>query len=665
MISGMRNKLLRTAAVLVMAAVVFSCGPQRKLHTLRENGTAAQIAIPEASSVPEFEIGRAHRDTIIVQDPEGNDVLIMKAIRDDDGEMVAHDVLDAAVVTARFRNVAERHGKVDIEFQVTVPEAMQDSRWQLRLYPDMFILDDSVRLDPVIITGRDYRKAQLKGYQQYERFLAGIVSDTTRFINVWQLELFLERNIPEVYAFKSDSTYVSDEQFESVYGVTQRQAVTHYTNQIAYRHNERRKGMTDRMYRRYVKVPIVTEGLRLDTVIQAVNGDFIYNYVQTVSTRPKLRKVDIVLSGDIWESSDRIYDIPRSDSLTFYISSLSAFVDGTQRYLTRVIERRAEANTACYVEFAQGSDAVDLTLGENRVEIGRIKGNLNELIENEVYDLDSIVVTAECSPEGSYALNTALSKRRSESVSRYFQNHIRSYIDSLNREEMYYFDFVSGAQVETGRLEAIKFISRNHPENWDMLDNLVQKDTLLDEGDRARYHAIRALATDPDEMELQLSREPRYQHFREVLYPRLRTVRFDFHLHRKGMVKDTVHTTEPDTVYMEGVQAIRDREYERAVTLLRPYNDFNTAIAYCSMDYNASAMAILRNLEKTPQVSYMLAVLHSRDGDDEEAVRCFIEACRGDGTFVHRGNLDPEISSLIRRYSLEDILFGEEPEYDL
>ena len=36
---------------------------------------------------------------------------------------------------------------------------MQDGKWQLRFYPDMFILGDSLRLDPVIITGRDYRKA--------------------------------------------------------------------------------------------------------------------------------------------------------------------------------------------------------------------------------------------------------------------------------------------------------------------------------------------------------------------------------------------------------------------------------------------------------------------------------------------------------------------------
>ena len=35
------------------------------------------------------------------------------------------------------------------------------------------------------------------------------------------------------------------------------------------------------------------------------------------------------------------------------------------------------------------------------------------------------------------------------------------------------------------------------------------------------------------------------------------------------MVKDTVHTTELDSLYMRGVQAIRDRDYETAISILK------------------------------------------------------------------------------------------------
>ena len=144
-----------------------------------------------------------------------------------------------------------------------------------------------------------------------------------------------------------------------------------------------------------------------------------------------------------------------------------------------------------------------------------------------------------------------------------------------------------------------------------------------------------------------------YRHIRESLYPRLRTVRFDFHLHRKGLQKDTIHTTVVDTAYMRGLQAIRDREYEQAVTLLRPYKDYNTAVAFCALDYNASALEVLEPMERTDKVLYLLAILYSRRGDDRRAVESYLKACRLNPTFVHRGNLDPEIAGLIRRYGLD------------
>ena len=647
---------MRTGTVITLAAaalLLFSCGVSRKAQSLARGGVSATLKLrDEEPLLPEMEALRSHRrDTIRVTGLNGEEMFLMNAVQDEDGEMVAHDVIDAAVVTARFRNVAERHGKVDLEFQIIVPEAMQDSKWQLRFFPDMYVLGDSIRLEPVVITGRDYRKAQLKGYQQYERFLASIVSDTTRFINVWQLELFLQRNIPEVYAFRSDSTEVSDEQFASVYGITEQQAVDHYTNKIAKRWNNRKKSLRDRMYRKYIKVPIVTEGIRLDTVIRDVNCDFIYNYVQTISTRPKLRKVDIVLSGEVWESDRKVYLMSRSEPLTFYISSLSSFVDGKERYLTRIIERRAQANTACYVDFASGSSEVDISLSNNRDEIGRIRGNLAQLIEDTVYDLDSIVVTASASPEGSARANRALAQRRSESVCRFFEGYIRHYRDSLDREAGFSIG-EDGEVVHEVHRPDIRFIARNGGENWKMLDALIRKDSTVTDAQKEEYTRLRASAADLDALEEGLRRQPYYRYLREQVYPRLRTVRFDFHLHRKGMVKDTVHTTELDTTYMLGVQAIRDRDYERAVTYLRTYADYNTAVAYCALDYNASALGILETLEPTAEVLYMRAVVYTRLGRVQEAVQCYVNSCELNPAYIHRGNLDPEIAALIKTYDL-------------
>ncbi len=200
-------------------------------------------------------------------------------------------------------------------------------------------------------------------------------------------------------------------------------------------------------------------------------------------------------------------------------------------------------------------------------------------------------------------------------------------------------------------VQEIRFISRYRPEDWESLDRLVERDSLLRPQDKAGYASLRQIR-DPDRREAALQQEPYYRHLREKLYPRLRTVRFSFQLHRRGMLKDTVMTTVPDTVYRNGLQAIRDRDYEQAITLLRPYGDYNTAVAYLCMDYNASAAEILDKLDPTPAVLYMQAILHARSGDDRSAVQAYLQACRLDPSYIHRGNLDPEISELARRYDI-------------
>jgi len=650
-----RATIVFILTIILGSILIHGCGTQRKLNRLQDEQMRAQLALSDQyeTDLPEFHVDNASRDTFEVVDFDGRKTLIMNAIRDESGEMVATDVIQAAVVTARFRNVAERHGKVDIRFQVIVPPEMQDSKWQLRFYPDMYVLEDSTRLDPIIITGNEYRARQLRGYERYTRFLSTIVTDTTRFIDMRNLEIFIKRNIPELYALKTDSTFISDDRYASIYGVSARQAIDHYTNRVLVRRNDRRKARREQMYARYVKAPIITEGIRLDTVLTDSDGAFVYEYVQTINTRPKLSKVDVVLSGHIFEEDRQLYTIPRSEPLSFYISSLSAFVDPTERYMTKIIERRVEANTACWIAFETGKSDVNPAFGNNPVEIGRIKDNLGELLENKEFDLDSITVTASCSPEGTWKMNTRLSQRRAESVSGYFEKFIRHYRDSLKREEGLFYNLGEPDEdvKKNQRPTRIRFISRSNSENWPMLVTLVASDTQLTEGQKQEFSRIMEIP-DPDIRELSLSKEPYYKYLRESLYPYLRTVKFDFYLHRKGMVKDTVHTTVLDETYMRGIQAIRDRDYETAVTVLRPYNDYNAAVAFTAMDYNASAMAILETLKPTDRVEYLLAVLYSRRGDDQQAVQHYLNSVALNHSYVYRGNLDPEISVLIKKYGL-------------
>ena len=651
------KKIIRPLYILslvVLSFILYSCSAQKKLASLRKGeAPSAQLSLGKQESfVPEIKNKNVSRDTLKFKDDDGTEIIIMKAVKDEEtGEMVAADVLDAAMVTARFRNIAERNGKVDLAFQVIVPASMRDSRWQLRFFPDMYVLEDSIRLEPVIITGAGYRKAQLKGYEQYDRFLSRIIEDSTAFINVRQLEIFLKRNIPALYAFKTDSTYVSEEEFLSAYGVSEQQAIEHYTNTLAKNMNERRKARKDKMYARYVKSPIVTEGVRLDTVMVTNEGDFIYNYVQTINTRPKLRRADIVLSGEIYEQDVKLYDVPRSEPLTFYISSIAAFVDNTERYLTKVVERRASANTECCIDFEVGKADVRPELGENAAVIKRIEATLASLLENEIFDLDSIVISATASPEGSYEFNGRLAQRRSESVSRYFESYMRHYADSLVEAAGVSMNLEGTVMEQTRKVEVIRLTPRCIPENWEDLYALVEDDVVMNVDQKDLFFK-RFKTKDPDARESRMRSDDYYKYMREALYPQLRTVKFNFYLHRKGMVKDTVHTTVLDSTYMRGVQALRDMDYEAALALLRPYEDFNTAVAYMGMDRNKNAMKILSKMEKTAEINYLMAILHSREGELDKAVECYVRSCKQNPSYVYRGNLDPEISVLIKMYGL-------------
>ncbi|MCQ2146087.1 MAG: hypothetical protein MJZ16_01070 [Bacteroidales bacterium] len=650
--------------VLLTLGIISGCGTHRKISYLDENGIVPSLAPSFNDSVPEIDKHIQKRDTIKVNDLDGNEVIIMKAIKDENGEMVATDVLSAATITAKFRNVAERHGKIDIAFLVTIPQSMQDSRWQIRISPLMKIFEDYHKLEPVIITGNNFRKTQMKGYAFYDKFLSSIITDPSLMVHQTQLDHFIERTLPELYKFKNDTTMVDSPEalMSSPWGVTQKEALEHFSKNVLRRHNDRKKREIQRKFDRYVKVPIISDGIRLDTVITSQNGDFIYEYVQTINTQPELRKVEITLSGGIYEQDTKVWDIPKSDPLPFYISSISSLTDDNVRYLTRTVSRRVEANTESNIDFRSGDFRIDSSLGNNLEEISRIRHTLASLIQNQEYDVDSIIVQASCSPEGRFSSNRTLSQRRSESVSSFFENFIRSQRDSLNEELSRMVTLDKEFTQDQGYDNQIKFISRSYPENWDDLSKLVRIDSIITSSQKEDYFETLQVS-DPDKREKILSTKEYYKHVTDNLYPKLRTVQFRFFLHRKGMVQDFIETTVVDSVYMSGVQAIRDRNYETAISILRPYRDFNTAIAYSCLDYNASAIDVLNDLDRKDDKSeYMLAILHSRIGNVEKAVQHFLNACSMNPAMVYRGNLDPEISALIKLYDLH--LYDSDDEFN-
>lgn len=617
------DRLIFLSAALLLTC----CVPLRKLGEIHDGLTAAGISIPEDAEVAE-ENDRDLLKEVGIDTAAPLHPLVMRAIKDEiTGEMVATDVIRASKVTARFRNVAERFGKVYLEFDINVPAGMTDSRWQLRFIPRLWMMGDTTALDPVFITGSRYRESQLRGYQRYEAFLRSIITDSLDFIRTGQLEIFLERHFPETYAMKNDSSVISEPDAANYFGVTQRQALEHYTRHMLRERNERRKASVGKMFRKFVKDPLVSEGIRLDTVITSPSGDIVYRYGQSVQSRQGLRKITVSLDGSVWEDGKCLCGMPDPAELDFYVSSLSTLAEPLERFKTKVVERRVYDRTMALIDFRQGSADIDTTLESNASELRRITDCVKDIASREEFEADSIVVTASCSPEGAWSSNALLSGKRAAALARLL------------------------ADVEDDG--SWKLVSRPEPENWRMLDVLVSNDTSLLEPSRKELLDIIRSPADRDAAEARLAGRPEYRHLREKIYPRLRTVQLEFHLHRRGMVKDTVHTTEPDTAYSAGLEALRALDYRTAVERLRPYRDYNSALALLAASYNHTALDVLEGLPENAGTLYLKAVALSRLSRRDEALEAYRKAVDADPSMAWRANLDPEISDLIKNKHIQ------------
>ena len=88
------------ALVFVLALISVSCATQQKLKDIRETHRDAQLTLSDdVSNLPELKIKQITRDTLKIKDEDGSEILIMKAVKDEEtGEMVAADILEAAQI---------------------------------------------------------------------------------------------------------------------------------------------------------------------------------------------------------------------------------------------------------------------------------------------------------------------------------------------------------------------------------------------------------------------------------------------------------------------------------------------------------------------------------------------------------------------------------------
>ena len=603
------------------------------------------------------------------------------------GENILNVSLADVQIVAKSKNVPERAGKIALDFKVEVPASLVNNKWQVQLSPFAYKNGKKLPFDKILLSGADCLKQQDKGYRMYQNFINSIIPDSVYmqqlfdakgyqkalfgieelFYYSWQREqlsqsrfidwrnvrnrrnlLFnglMERNratvnptswkkvLPSYWLERNANdapglwnNFLSPEYNLEQKVITQEDSIEISKRFFDYKRmaeNERKKAILEDKYKEYVRLP--KEACRLDTIIQ--NGDkFEYYYSQNIEVDEDIRKIDVTIDGEVIALDESRHQLPQSDTLTYYISSMVQFLDRGTRYKRIIISRHATADLTAFIYYKVGSTRFFEQLGKNKEEIDKVLETLHKLTFTGELVLDSVNMIATSSPEGPEQMNENLAMQRVKDLKGYL----------LNRA-----DDSEGIGL---------FQTRAIGEDWNKLFELIRNDNNIP--NRLEILSSIEKVGNNDAKEQVLRGYKEYAYIRNEIYPQLRAVNFKFHLHRREMVKDTIHTTVVDTAYMDAVKRLENRQYSAALSVSEEYRDQNTAVCFMSLGYDKPAVEILCALPQNEDVLYLLAILYARQKRIEEAIAVFKKSCDLDFSKWYRGNLDPEISKIINDYNL-------------
>ncbi len=516
---------------------------------------------PEDSTIVELR-GDSTRPSLFVANRKS-------MVVDEDGEAVALLKAQEVRVVAKTRMLAERDGKIQIDFLITMPRELQGNVQSFMITPIMHRKGKNIELEPLQVRGGLFSKLQERNYWRYSKF-------RTKLVNRRKGNLSAE-----------DTARLKE------------------------------------AFHRFVQFPYLDKS-RFDSILND-KEKITYYYTQDVKVEEDDKQLFISLAGRVNALDGSSYVVPANDTLQFNISSMLTFVQPITRYMTKIIEKYAVVNDRNYLTFKVNNTKIMDSLGNNAQNLAQIRELMHTLLYQHEFYVDSIVLTAASSPEGSFRHNNRLARERAFALSNY-----------LRRE----FDFPELDTLLTVRWEG---------ENWADFRTEVLRDEEVANGEEIVRLAERI--ADPDEREAAIRKRfgKDYKYIREVIYPRLRVVDFKYNLRRVGMLKDTIHTTVVDTTYQRGVDLLRRRHYVEAAQILTPYRDQNTAVALLSRGFNGAARDVLFSLPSSAQVEYLRAIVCSRLGEWKLGEECFRRACELDDLLEYRANLDPEMTPYLHK----------------
>ncbi|MBE9488534.1 MAG: hypothetical protein IMY73_05050 [Bacteroidetes bacterium] len=604
-------------------------------------------------------------------------------------------------VRPSLKVVPERSGEISLSFEVVIPDSLLNDRWEVVVEPNMIKGDSVYDLEKVVFQGKGFRAKQKSEKAKQKRYIRNIK-------RLHELEEGMAQKQANIYSKRMEHFYrepvFDNSQLKDTSAHNYRYNDLQKINKRKNRNNDLIKGRSsyfknkkrsaretvdkrntkpkDAKYYTYLKESKKTEkdnpyhllssgdiykdasyqtlqkqrdlatyfqsrhnryvkefadprnlprqeNIRLDSVVDT-EYNMRYYYSQTTSTNQDFDKyIYVNVDSYIRDYDGRTKRLPSSDTIKFKISSMDNFIDETPHFVYQIVERVALVNDKSKVIFPVAKSKVIDTLYENKKELAKIMDIMGKLLDNDEFVVDSITLTAMSSPEGSYALNNKLAKERAYSL--------RDYI-------------VKRHGAKSKKLLTVQWVGENWPQ---LIDEITNENNLKN---KPGIFNIISKRRNLDRREVEIrSKYPRdYAYIKDSIYPRLRVIDFNYYLHRKGMIKDTIHTTNIDSVYLKGVGYLKKHEYRRAIKALSPYGeDFNRGIALMSLGFNKSALRIFNHNKESANGEYLKSILYARFEKYLEAYNHFKRACELNERLVYRGNLDPEIQNMLNNAAVE------------
>lgn len=683
----MMRKTRHILPFAVFSGLLLSCSTAPRLARVR----ISQPQMRETAADTNYQLPKQ----VTWTDEKGVQHIVTEAAKDSvTGEYITQMELTEITVVARSKQVAERNGRINLDFVVTVPGELISNKWQLQLTPVAYKRTDTIRLERIFLSGADFAKMQKKGYMRYQAFMNSIIPDSLylqklfdekgyrkalaeledEYFQAWKHEVIakerwidwsdkanarfalfnykMERNRQAIAGYNSilehlpaywlrremDGRYIPSKWrifADGNHRIRTKSITPEDSAAITERFTDYGK-MAENQKRKELAGEMYEKYVRFPYESARLDtvikeGDsFVYYYKQELPATENTKKIDLTLDGQILSKDETRTALPPSDTITYFISSMVQFLDRTPRYKKRIITRKDEVSLRAYVTYKPGSTGFSENTGNNKAEIDKVFETIRGISYTGEFLIDSIRMTATSSPEGSSEMNLFLSRERALALKRYLAER-------------------------TDDREGVDTLFRPHwiGEDWARLHELVRADDSL--SNRTALLHVMEETRNPDSREQALrGYASDYRRIREKHYPLLRGVEFKFHLHRRNMIQDTVVMPVIDSTYMEAVCLIEDRQYRRALSILEESygEDYNTAVCLMSLGYDSRALDIMLAQPDTSDRNYLLAILYCRLGREEEALKTYVKSCDQDDSKIWRGRLDPEINKLIVTYNL-------------